>query len=742
MSIQFGSRIPTFVFATVALCASHSFAAKPLSNLMPGPTVVYVEWAGADAVAAAQADTPFGRLAADPGVARLIDEAKRSLEIIITGQAAAGGDAQTAEAAMRVLGTLWRQPLALDVLGLVMTEAGPSLEAVLAVDVGDADAQAFMAAIETLLTNALHLPPAAPEQVGKHAFKRFDLPFVPAVRYGTVGERFILTVGQATTDKVLSTINGNAETVDRDPSLAAGMKKIGVTGRDTLSIVHLNTAAALDQARAFWSAMNAVNPPALPQEFESVLDAASLTRLTAITGLWQIDGDAYRETWFVAIPPKNGTPKWMNQKPITNADIAMVPADATFAKIANFRVRDLYDGLLHVADAVGPPAQTKIANAIATVDGVLGLRIKDDILDVLDDGWVWYISPSSGGFLLTGLTGLIEVKDAQRAIDLIERLVRHIDKTVGPGVVGLGRTRYKDKDIGYVSVTGAPVPIAPAWTVHKRHIVVGLHPQTVMRAIDHLTETQSARSLLDNPDFVRARKAVPRECTGIVYSDTKSAVTQLYRLALPAMTALTSWARGNGVPAATPALLPTLDTVTSGLFGDIIAVSSDSDGMLFVTHGPWPASGYFTATPVITAALGTSVLVPSLARARELSKRVVSASNARAIVGACRAYAEDHDGRFPPDLETLMNRGDIDRSVLRSPRDDGNGMSYLYVSGRTLESDGDAVVLYEKPDIGTRDGSAVGFVDGRAEWLADDDVKKVLRKDEQRLRVPRRESRP
>ena len=52
-----------------------------------------------------------------------------------------------------------------------------------------------------------------------------------------------------------------------------------------------------------------------------------------------------------------------------------------------------------------------------------------------------------------------------------------------------------------------------------------------------------------------------------------------------------------------------------------------------------------------------SILLPALSRARELAKRAVCASNLRVIGQSLHIYANDNNGWYPPDLQTLVAEG-------------------------------------------------------------------------------------
>src|SRR5206468_445311 len=67
----------------------------------------------------------------------------------------------------------------------------------------------------------------------------------------------------------------------------------------------------------------------------------------------------------------------------------------------------------------------------------------------------------------------------------------------------------------------------------------------------------------------------------------------------------------------------------------------------------------FSSSAVGASALGVSVLLPSLSRARETANRVKCASNMRQIGQGMLLYANEHKGDYPPDLATLAREEDM-----------------------------------------------------------------------------------
>jgi prepilin-type processing-associated H-X9-DG protein len=122
----------------------------------------------------------------------------------------------------------------------------------------------------------------------------------------------------------------------------------------------------------------------------------------------------------------------------------------------------------------------------------------------------------------------------------------------------------------------------------------------------------------------------------------------------------------------------------------------------------------------------SSILLPSLNRAREQAQRVKCASNLRQIGQAAQLFANDHNGNFPdtaapgPDSKTQA-------SNLRS----GGHLSYVYV-GKGLSAvtgpgaTGKAVVAYEPLTNHANAGTNVLFADGHVEFFPAAQAKQII----------------
>lgn len=136
----------------------------------------------------------------------------------------------------------------------------------------------------------------------------------------------------------------------------------------------------------------------------------------------------------------------------------------------------------------------------------------------------------------------------------------------------------------------------------------------------------------------------------------------------------------------------------------------------------------------------SSILIPSLGRAREQANRVKCASNLRQIGQAAQLFANDHNGNFPDTPEQLLAHSDLESIVFVCPSSNdtaapgadsrtqaanlraGGHLSYVYVGkGLSVTSGpgatGKAVVAYEALTNHANGGINVLYSDGHVEFV-------------------------
>jgi prepilin-type processing-associated H-X9-DG protein len=202
----------------------------------------------------------------------------------------------------------------------------------------------------------------------------------------------------------------------------------------------------------------------------------------------------------------------------------------------------------------------------------------------------------------------------------------------------------------------------------------------------------------------------------------------------------------------TPALLlPPISRLTPHLSIAGSASWTAPDGLHFSAITPFPgASALVSQQSAILGetALMTSILLPSLNRARETANRVKCASNLRQIGQGCVMYANDHKGAYPPDLGAIIKNYEIPLDSFVCPTrgtpvppeifsatDDkkaawvNENTDYVYLGkGMNNTATPDTVVCYEKRDNHGGDGMNILFGDGHIEFLRMPDAKKMIEK--------------
>lgn len=133
-------------------------------------------------------------------------------------------------------------------------------------------------------------------------------------------------------------------------------------------------------------------------------------------------------------------------------------------------------------------------------------------------------------------------------------------------------------------------------------------------------------------------------------------------------------------------------------------------------------------------ALGMGILMPALARVRQVAFRMTSATNLSGIGQAIRYYAEEHNDKFPSNLRELVEKAKLSPEALgsRMKPKDFQGPSYIYIAGQDLSMYPGNFVAFENPEFCT-EGVNVLHLDGHVEWMKPEIFMEELEATYQRL---------
>ena len=741
------------VFAACCTLACLGFLAAPalgqadagaydLSRIMPEKALFYVGWSGTDA------DVPGGptalsKLLAEPEMKPLVDKLWPDLVKAVGKLAEEKGDEEAGEAfahGAALAKLFWKCPVAIGLGEFAMEDDAFRVAAYLVVRAGEkaAGAQKHIEAILKLAeVDEDAIKPVTVSGVELKEFAELG-PKLP-IRWGVTGDYFIVTIGERATETLLAAIKGEA-TLAKNARFVAATKAVG--GSDGYATQYLDIKEVVTTLKALQPVLAEHKVPVLgdAETFDKILKGTGLGSMDALAIGCRPEAGGFMTRTFLAISGEAaGLAALTDQKPVTEQDFALVPADARWAWIANLNLARGYRDVMVMLDA-SPELSGPVKEGIAEVEKVIGFRIHDDFLAALGERWIVYDSPSSGGLWVTGITAVVELRDAERVQKSIESLLAAIaEETHGKVPVEVEEEAYRGQKIHFVNVRGVPMPLAPAWSVHGERMIVGLYPQMVRAAIDQIADKRPG--IASNPDFARGLKLMPKNAISVSYVDTARGVASLYSISLPIAQVLTAMGQGEGFPVHI-GMLPSCGTLTKHLFGNISASARVENGVLWVSHGPLPVGVPDVGQAGFAVPMMAAIALPSLARARELSKRTVSMANLRGIGVACATYANENNYKLPPDLETLIEENAISPKQLISPleTDPSAKSSYVYLAGQTGDDDPANVLAYEKLENYDDEGTNVLFLDYHVEWMKKDAFEKAL--EETKARIARLKGAP
>lgn len=478
-------------------------------------------------------------------------------------------------------------------------------------------------------------------------------------------------------------------------------------------------------------------------EMARVPDAPSFSQIAKATGIdaWSsmyfrlepADGMA-RMASYVRTKGDSGLNVLYRQAALTDADVALVPRDAYWAQVWNIDPHATWTEAMSIVEQLHPDVRPQVEAVIASARPMLGVSLTEELLPALGDSWALFDAPSHGGLMFTGTVLAGEVKDAALVGAFMDRVTEMLGGLAAGGNVRITHKKLErdGRTVHYALIGGLPAPIAPSWTFVGDRVLIGLFPQTLLAAAAQADPKTRKESLLDHPDVREARAKLPKSASAMMYVDSSSGARTVHALRQLAFTLAASMSVGTADEFDLARLGPAPQEIAK--VRSMLAVqSSEPDGLYYEARNVDPAAFFMMPdTGVATAAMGVSILLPSLSRAREMAKRSVSASNLRQIGMAMHVYASDNSDKLPMGFDPLVQGGMITREVLNSPLDEPGSISYVWIVPErwTLEqlsknNPAGTAVAYER--VTSDEGTNVLFVDGHVEFVRMPRLVEVMR---------------
>jgi hypothetical protein len=707
-----------------------------LESVIPGKSLVIVEWSGTEAVWPVAKDTAFGKTLSEPQVERFFRELGRSIDLIVRKEATHGGGTELYDLGKGLLTEFAHLPTALALIDVGFTEQGPKVELALICKAGARSGE-LVQRLESLL-QAAQMPPAQEVTIAGQTLKQVPTSPHISAYYGVIEGYFVVAVSPEAVESVAAAVSDPKTSQAGQDLYAQSRKKIDASPKTRGAAIYVNVETALDRVSQIIPMATGGDESAM-QAFNAVAEGIGISGVKSAH--WELhfrDGGCWSRFFVHAPSPRRGLLAFLKDTPITDKDLAVIPKDPAWAVVYNMDIAGLYREILSVVEAAEPDAHAEMTAAIAKAEAAVGFRIDQDLLGLIGDTLVLFDPDELSSFALLGITKVFDCQEPDRMNDSMQKLVQFIDGQTNDARIRVKSIKHRDHEVYFLDVAGWPIPAAPSWSAHEGRVVVAMFPQTVTSALDRMIDDPDGKnSLLANEHFQAGRKHLPSTRSAFGYKRTAAVVEQAYTWLLLIGHVGVSMGQEE-IPSLDRTAIPPLPALTKHLFSETWTATSDDQGVMISTFAPLPFTtpALMASSDMTTLPLMTSILLPSLSRARQSSVSLKSASNLSNMVVGCHHYAMQHEYKFPPNLEALVAEGFIDAKLLRHPNDDSPGHSYVYIGGQSQDDSSLNVIAHERFDLAMDGRINVAFLDARVEKMTIQQCENAVR--ETRSRLPAR----
>ncbi|HNY77515.1 MAG: DUF3352 domain-containing protein [Sedimentisphaerales bacterium] len=703
-----------FVVTDVAAAS----AVEELTRVMPDDTVYFIATSGCDALKDECAKTIFGRMCSDPQVTSFVTQIKNELMTKVGHEDERAEVAQMVQMAMGYGQLLLKRPILIGAARAETVEGPPACFFGI-LDAGDRkpELEAALAQVEAMIGE---------DEIGQidvgalkmHSLKDND--DVP-LYWGWVGNYLIVGVN------------------DQQGVATKYLASPRATPTDHLTKVpgHGDVLAVYEDLQQIWQIVQSFAFREGGQDdlipIKLALDELGVSKIGTIVGRVGISGTDLVSDSFAQVPePRTGL--FAAFKPVDPAILGVVDAQAVTAGVVNVDLGHVYDTVMKTIKAVSPDeGYPEVQEGLAGLESEVGIQLRDGLLKSLAGPVVLYSLPAGRmpEAPMGGLVAMLKLSDAA----LFEKTVATLGAFVSEKAEGMLQVGSQTDEQGRtIHVWASPVlafaQVMPTWSVVGDQVVIGSNTALCTMGIRRLASAgQGASSLLDTEGYKKATADLPANLLSLSYIDSQAQFTQMMMQLQQVWPLATMGAMKAGIKL--PVMLPNLGAIIKDMQPACEYGYARPDG--FYSH--YRGTGLeVSLRGVAGGALAAGVLMPSLARTRQLAFRMTSGTNLSSIGKACLIYANDHEDELPPNLEALVTEAELPAQCLESKRKpaDFDGPSYVYIAGQTTAMYPGNIVAYEDTRYCT-EGVNVLFLDSHVEFMKPGQFRQELKATYERL---------
>lgn len=689
---------------TLFVIALPMAAAEPLADRLPADTIVYLGYAGRTK---AFDGSMTGQLLAEPATAKMVEAARNAILEKMPAQAG-----KVFSNAWDTLAVAQKHPMAIALTKFEMPDSQPDrsrgetqdasgkpqVEVCLLIDLGK-DREAFDKSLQATLSALPSEVPILDVTQGDLKFKSFQIEKNVPLTFGYLGDTFFAAIGDGMPKKLSE--------IKADKSLASNqkfvdcMKAVGgedeVLGYflDAVAVRKIAQSARVMAAKVAYEFSNIYrklsdsetkpapfDPQPVIDGFNKTVVAMGLSKAAALAGTMRVvDKGMYSKTKLFTPAPHQGVLMPLAGGELTDADLASVPVDADFFVAGKASPKALYAELRRVIAAIDKQTDEKFTHELARAEDELGMSLEKDILAPIGDAWLVSSAASQGG-MFTGTVLSISAADTTKLEETLTKIQDLVAKKMAPNPAPESAPYYTGRSgpeftieslkagqdlIRYLQFHRQPVPLAPAWTIHKDKLCAALWPQVLQTSFDLSAGSLTTKGFgtevnANRIAYQKVRSKVAAKPSCLVYVNTPQMVRQLYGVALFAWPAAVAGLGQEGFPARVD-WLPPLSKVEKYIWPNVAAISSDKDGIVFESYGSLPI-------PIISV---PTTIVPFVASFRSSTNVAVPNNTAKAMAAkADIATIQTQLSTFKMDCGKFPDSGNGLRDLMQKPENTEN----------------------------------------------------------------------
>ncbi len=408
--------------------------------------------------------------------------------------------------------------------------------------------------------------------------------------------------------------------------------------------------------------------------------------------------------------------------------VNMISSDMTGFSIVDIDIEatlSYFDNILSkLPEGNGEPAN--LAAVWKEVEDETGFDIKSNIIDNISGECLltWKLDQQSG-VVGSNVSIVAGIRNRQVVLQKIDKFLAGVPVSENYSLEAsdVGDVAYRKLNIPSVSFLG----VKPTLALCENYIVISTSEISANSLASRITSGAGIDgSIASTAKYKAAVKSMPEAVKVITYNDSESFWNGLSMIARSYYPLAVLGASQSGVKL--PPMLPDYRNITKDMPSYISWL--EASGVTVHQHCESELSNELVA--VGGTALGVSILMPALSRARTVAKTTVNQANLKGIGVACVIYANENSGRMPQTLDDLKKVDLYEESLVCAHC----GEHYTYVGKGLDDTAGNNMILAFSDCMGADPGYQIVYADGHVRQAdADSFIEDIIENNAERAEI-------